>query len=143
MKYISATVYSFTIWVVASIISGLMCGIYLIIIEHEMSRESVIMISIFFSFAVALPGIALFWICFMICIANKNTGRKLFAQLLNAAFISGLLSALIFYLLFRNEFKSHAYLMAAFGIASAIAAVFVHRSTFLSVFKNYSHEETV
>ncbi len=134
MKYFQSAFYSFTIWVLASIINGITSGLYLIL-SGKMGPEA-LMGSLVFSLVFSLPGIFLFWIYFMIRLYKHSGGSKLFIELLNAALLVAIFSGIIFYQFLGNEFRSNNIVLMILGIVATLIALFVHRGTFLSSFTN-------
>ena len=95
-SYIKITCRTFTIWVLASLINGLLCAISLSIIYNiysELAAEiiGIALISLFFS----APGFFIFWLILVFKISTYTTERALFRSALITGFILASVTAFL------------------------------------------------
>lgn len=126
--YVSITCRTFTIWIMASIINGLLCGIYFAICDGEyapvlLGIVSAGVCSLFFS----VPGIFIFWVIMLLMIGRKLHGRALF----RAALSTGMLLASATAFLFAGMVSRYQVpVISSFIILSAITSIMMHFTRF-------------
>lgn len=125
--YLKITGRTFTIWIMASLINGLLCGISLSVINlnyTEIIPDSIVIffISLFFS----APGVFIFWIVLLIKIAGYITERALFRTALGTGFVLASATAAFCSKMFSDEFSNHSFVIAACIILSAMSSIMLH-----------------
>ena len=127
-QYVRISLSTFTIWIMASLINGLLCGIYLSLSGNESdSVFAMVFISIICSLFFSAPGFFVFWIIMLMSINKKLYGRSLFRAALSAAIIlSGCTAFFTFNLL--GFLKGPA--ISLFIILSAITSIMMHFNGF-------------
>ncbi len=137
--YVSITCRTITIWIMAAVINGLLCGIYIGVSGHE---NDPIPLLIFFAGLCSLffgaPGFFVFWITMLVMISRKLSGRSLFRAALSTGII--LASGTAF---FSIEMFSHSERLAIslFIILSAITSIMMHFNLFKKIGSDKSQEK--
>ncbi len=133
-SYLKITGRSFTIWLLASLINGLISSLALVILKHDFTLVSgyfivISLLSLFFS----VPGFFIFWLVLLVKAARHQTQRALFRSALSTGFI---LSAITGYLgsqEFSSEFLSHRSIICSSIISSAMISIMLHFKHFKTI----------
>jgi hypothetical protein len=133
-SYIKITGRTFTIWVLASLINGLLCAISLSIIYNiysELAGEiiGIAFISLFFS----APGFFIFWLILLFKISTYTTDRALFRSALTTGYILASVTAFFGSKMFSYEFDNHSLIPAACIILSAMSSIMLHFKHFKKI----------
>lgn len=133
-SYIKITGRTFTIWVLASFINGLLCGISLLVINLNYTEiigdtMFIFFISLFFS----SPGFFVFWIILLFKISTYTTGRSLFRSALITGFILASVTAYFGSKMFSSEFDNYSSIPAACIILSAMSSIMFHFTHFKKI----------
>jgi hypothetical protein len=123
-----------TIWLLASLINGFLCGISLSIIYTIYSKLAaeivgVTFISLFFS----APDFFIFWLILLFKISTYTTERALFRSALITGFILASVTAYFGSKIFSYEFDNHSSIPAACIIISAMGSIMVHFKQFKKI----------
>ncbi|MEP6675897.1 MAG: hypothetical protein ABJA78_12100 [Ferruginibacter sp.] len=138
IKYITAIMISFSIWILSALINGLLCWVYLSVIAHF--SAGLVLLTTVFSLIFSIPGIIAFCIFFLINVITGKQSHLLFRRLIKGAVVCSLLTGLIFYKSLQWEFAHDFGFIICLGAVAAVSAVFIHRSSILLFFKNENHE---
>ena len=122
------------IWVIASLLNGLLSGACIIIISSKMFTEgvSVIGLALICSFLFSAPLVGVVWLVAFIAISSGRRGDTLFQTILAAALILGVIGAVFSILILKNEFNGAGYAVGACITASALAAPLFFRKAIKS-----------
>lgn len=132
--YLSITFRTFTIWIMAAVINGLLCGIYLSISGYMNDPVPVmIFLSGILSLFFAIPGFFIFWIIMLILINNNFYGRSLFRAALSTGIILSCCTIYFSFNLFRG---SEGFAISLFIILSAITSIMMHFNLFKKIVNN-------
>lgn len=128
--YIRITFITFTVWLLAAFVNGLLCGVFLAISEHHPAEWAGYLIVIFFiSLFFSAPGFFIFWITMMVTFAKWIRERALFRTALSAGFILALITGICCSEIFRYE----KYVLILFIIISAITSIMLHFKHFKKI----------
>jgi hypothetical protein len=133
MIFFKTILHCFTIWIVASLINGFLCGIYLGIVSREFSGTDAMLPAFFFSFLFSAPGVFLFWLFYYPFAASGRIGRPLFFFLLQVAFGCSLFIAIMGGAFLFHLFHWHVLVIGCAVLVSALSSLFIHRSAILSL----------
>jgi hypothetical protein len=142
MKLFQTIAYSLTITLLACIVNGLCCGLYVTLVQYDGSGPGVILLVTFFSGFFAAPGLLVFWLCFYIWTINGKKGQPLFRALVVLAAGIALGGSLLFCWLFWHELPLPIPVAVFAAVLASIISVFLHRGTLVSLFepaKKLSH----
>lgn len=132
--YIKITGRTFTIWLLASLINGLLCGITLSVVHNIYSEITADIIGIaFISLFFSAPGFLVFWFVLLIRILTDTKERALFRSALVTGFILASVTAFFCSKMFSSEFSNHFYIPAACIILSAISSIMLHFKHFKKI----------
>src|SRR5664279_5519357 len=107
--YLKLTGRTFTIWILTSLINGLLCGIF-ITLSSVMYFEligNVLLVSICSLFFSA-PGFFVFWLVLLFKISTHTTERALFRSALITGFILASISGLFGSNIYSSVFDYHS-----------------------------------
>lgn len=141
MNFIKTIVFSFSTWVIASLMNGILSGIFLELLGEESFRGDHFPVSIVMSFLFSIPFIFIFWIGFLICLSAGIAGRSLFMSLLNLSLILSALAGLFFVFVIGRFLGAQAWVIGVIIMFSMLATMFIHRSVYLSMFKSNQFEK--
>ena len=132
--YIKITGRTFTIWLLASLINGLLCGISLSVLHNIYSEITgdiigIAFISLFFS----VPGFLVFWFILLIRILMDTKERALFRSALVTGFILALITAIFGSKLFSSEFGYHFFIPFTCIMLSAVSSIMLHFKYFKNI----------
>lgn len=132
--YIKITGRTFTMWLLASGINALLCGIGLSLIKPFYGEAAgdiilIFIVSLFFS----APGFFVFWIVLLFKIATHTTERALFRSALITAFILACATAYFGARIFSGEFYNHASIPATCVIISSLSSILLHFKHFKKI----------
>lgn len=131
--YIRITFITFTVWLLAAFVNGLVCGIFLAITKHEPAEWAGYLVAIFFfSLFFSAPGFFIFWISMMVTFAKWIRERALFRTALSAGFILAFITGIFCSEMFRYEFHEK-YVLIFFIILSAITSIMLHFNHFKKI----------
>jgi hypothetical protein len=133
-SYIKITGRTFTIWLMASLINGLICSISLSIFNNiysEIVAEIIIIafVSLFFS----APGFFIFWLILLFKISTYTTERALFRSALITGFILASVTAFFGSKMVSSEFDNHSSIPATCIILSAMSSIMLHFKHFKKI----------
>lgn len=132
--YLKITGRTFTIWLLACFINGLLCGIALSIVNNSYTEMMAAIIGIaFISLFFAAPGFLIFWIILLLKILLGTKEAALFRSALIAGFIIASVTALLFPKMFSFEFDNYSSIPAASIILSAISSIMLHFKQFKKI----------
>ena len=125
--YIKITGRTFTMWLLACVINGLLCGAFVSIIDGDYSNvfERIIgyaFISLFF----AIPGFIILWLVLLFRLSTTKKDRSVFRTALVAGFILACITALFVSNIFSSEFSDYHQVPSACIILSALSSVMLH-----------------
>jgi len=122
--YVSITFRTITIWIMAALVNGILCGIYLGIIEYENGPFGLWIFLVFLcSLFFAAPGFFIFWVVMLRMITRKKFGRSLFRSALS----SGIITACATAFLSKEVFKQAGELtISLFILLSTITSIMMH-----------------
>ncbi len=132
--YLKLTGRTFTIWILASIINGVLCGIFLTISNTKYFEliGNILLVcacSLFFS----APGFFVFWLVLLFKISTHTAERALF----RSALITGLTLASITGLFCSNMYSSlfdyHSIVIVTCVIFSAMSSIMLHFKHFKKI----------
>ncbi|MEO8111059.1 MAG: hypothetical protein ABI594_13535 [Ginsengibacter sp.] len=131
--YIRIAFITFTVWLLAAFVNGLLCGIFLAITEHHPSAWAGYLIGIFFiSLFFSAPGFFIFWIIMMVTFAKWTRERALFRTALSTGFILSATTGICCSEIFSYEFHEK-YVLVLLIILSAITSVMLHFKHFIKI----------
>jgi hypothetical protein len=133
--YLKLTLRTFTIWILTSLINGLLCGAYVSITirNHEDFLFNTIC-SLFISLLFSAPGFFIFWIVLLLKVAAKTYGRALFRAALSTGFLLATATAIICSQFFNPEFPGNRYVwILLFAILSAMSGIMMHFNHFKKI----------
>ncbi len=138
-KFIKTVSASFTIWVAAALINGLLVAALSLFVNHDSGELGLTFgLVIVFSLLFSIPGIFIFWLFF---IANYFQ-EGLFQLLLKTALFTSLFSALIFFGWVGRGFHSDNIWLIIFAVVAAVASVMIHHGSVRNIVnenKNQTH----
>ncbi|HEY5408676.1 MAG TPA: hypothetical protein VIJ92_16390 [Ginsengibacter sp.] len=132
--YLKLTGRTFTIWLLASLINALLCGIF-ITLSNGMYFEFignillVFICSLFFS----APGFFVFWVVLLFKISTYTTERALFRSALITGFILASITGLFGSKFFSSKFDNDSIIVAACVILSAMSSIMLHFKHFKKI----------
>ena len=133
-SYLKITGRAFTIWLKASLINGLLCGICFTIINLNYAEIISYIIMIFFlSLFFSVPGFFVFWIILLFKFSTSTTERALFRSALITGFILASVTAYLGSKMFSSEFDNHSFIPAACIILSAMSSTMLHFKHFKKI----------
>lgn len=132
--YLKITGRTVTIWLLASLINGLLCSISISILYNVYDNIAadifgIAFISLFFS----APGFFIFWIILLFEISTSTKERDLFRSALITGCILAVVTAYFGSKLFASEFSNHPTIPAASIIISAITSIMFHFKYFKKI----------
>ncbi len=124
--YLKITGRTFTIWLLACLINGLLCGVYFSVCQdiYFGAAESILLafiLSLFFS----TPGFFVFWIVLLLKISTYTTQRALFRSALITGFILALTTAIFCVKLISSEFDNYLLIPASI-VLSTLSSIMLH-----------------
>jgi hypothetical protein len=129
--YISISMRIFTIWIMAAVINGLLCGIYLGIPERSIdSACGWVFLSGLLSLFFSIPGFFIFWIVMFAAINRRLYDRALFRAALATGIILSAISAFSLNTMFA---RSDRLPISFFIIISATASIMMHFNCFKEI----------
>lgn len=132
--YIKITGRTFTMWLLASLINGLLCAIYLSMINHTYLQVASDIIFIFFvSLFFSVPGFFTLWIILLILISKYIVERALFRAALRAGMILSAATALCAFKMLSSEFYYYPVVPALCINMSAITSILLHFKHFKKI----------
>lgn len=132
--YLKITGRTFTMWLLACLINGLLCGITLSIINNSYTEIvtgiiGIAFISLFFS----APGFLIFWFILLLKIALNPKGAALFRSALIAGFILASVTAFLGAKMSLSEFFNYSSIPAVSILISAISSIMLHFKQFKKI----------
>jgi hypothetical protein len=125
--YLKITGRTFTIWLQASLINGLLFGIFFSVLHNNYSEIINIIIAIaFLSLFFSAPGFFLFWLFLLLKISAYTRGTALFRSALIAGFVLASVMAVFGGGLVSSEFNNNALIPAVCIILSAVSSIILH-----------------
>lgn len=132
--YIKITGRTFTIWLLASLINGLLCGISLSVVHNIYSEITADIIGIaFISLFFSAPGFLVFWFILLVRILMDTKGRALFRSALVTGFILASITAFFSSKVFSSEFGYHFYIPFTCILLSAVSSIMLHFKHFKNI----------
>ncbi len=128
MKFFQSLLFTGIIWVVAGLINGIACGLYLAACCESFADGSTIPLSLTFSFVFSAPGIFIFWLIFYFKLKTGAEGQFLFRSLLNSALGCTLVSALPGGVILSGLFGLHVLVIGLFSLLATLCSVFLVRT---------------
>lgn len=141
MKHLSTFFIFMGIWFAASLLNGLLSGIYLGVFDNSQYGNGTLGLSVFFSFVFSIPFVGAVWMVTTIAHLAGKKGYALFQVALGATVICAFAGALFFISAFNRDFNNSRYAVAAAILISAVSAVLLFRSPLKAAFG--VNEETV
>jgi len=134
--YLKLTFRTFTIWVLASFINGLLCAVYEASMNHMSNAFPVgILVVFFISLFFSAPGFFIFWIILLTKLVNGIYERALFRTALSTGFPLAAATAIISLELLKPDFSTHKYVFILFAILSSMTSIMVHFNHFKKINK--------
>lgn len=129
--YVNITARTFTVWLMASTINGLLCGLYFGIfgVENDPLIGSIFLMgigSLFFS----IPGSFIFWLTMLLLIRRKIYGRSLFRAALSTGLVLASATAVLYFSL-TGGYKNLS--ISLFTILSALTSIMLHFNLFKKI----------
>src|SRR4028118_82288 len=124
--YVSVTLRTFTIWIMASVINGLLCGTYIFILRQDEQFIPLIFFSGIASLFFAIPGFFIFWIIMLSAVAKTIYGRALFRAALLTGLILSIITGIISSRLFVDISPAARLVFPFFIIVSGITGIMMH-----------------
>lgn len=131
--YLKLTGRTFTIWLLAAFLNGLLAGITISIISNEYYHvaENCFAVGIL-SLVFSAPGFFIFWLILLFRAARHDRQRELFRAALSAGFILSALTAACAYHLLSCLVKNAACVLVLIIILSTLISIMIH----FKIFKN-------
>jgi hypothetical protein len=128
--YLKITFRTFTIWILASLINGLLCATYQSVLNGlpgQIILQAIVnsFVSLFFS----APAFFIFWIILLIKVEDKVYERHLFRVALSAGLILSAATALMVSNLVAVS-PTDKYAIIPFAILSSIISIMMHFNYF-------------
>ncbi len=132
--YLKLTGRTFTIWILASFINGLFCGIFITlsnVVYFELFGNIILVFicSLFFS----APGFFVFWLILLFKISTYTTERALFRSALITGFILASITGLFCSNIYSSVFDYHSIVIVACVIFSAVSSIMLHFKHFKKI----------
>jgi hypothetical protein len=122
------TIHTFTTWVFAALTNAFISASCLSLAGYGSgwgeSWTGMFMLTLIFTLLFSTPAIFIFWITFM-C-TPKNDAAYLFHTLLKCTIIVATISAIVFCLLFYNEFKNYTSFLGLSVVVAGVLSVLAH-----------------
>ena len=133
-SYVKITGRAITIWLLASLINGLLCGISLSIIYNNYNDITGEIIGIgFLSLLFSAPGFFIFWIVLILKISTHTVERALFRSALITGFILTSISGYVGAKMFSSEFDNYSAIPASCILLSAMTSIMFHFKYFKKI----------
>jgi hypothetical protein len=131
--YLKLTGRTFTIWLLAAFLNGLLAGIAISIISNEYYHvaENCIAVGIL-SLVFSAPGFFIFWLVLLFRAARHDRERELFRVALSAGFILSALTAACAYGLLFWLAENDTCVLVLIIILSTLLSIMIH----FKIFKN-------
>lgn len=134
--YLKLTLRTFTIWILASFINGLLCGIYKASMNHISNGFPVgILVVFFISLFFSAPGFFVFWIILLGKLGKGIYERALFRAALSTGFLLAAATAIVCTELLKSEFSTNKYVLILFAILSSMTSIMIHFNHFKKINK--------
>lgn len=131
--YLSITFRTFTIWIMAAVINGLLCGICMSVSDTAYEPVITIIFCGIFSLFFSIPGFFIFWIVMLIAIGRYTYGRALFRVGLSAGLVLSAATAVMCVQFFIYLSPNIQYVIPVFIIFSAITSIMMHFNLFKKI----------
>jgi hypothetical protein len=134
--YLKLTFRTFTIWILASFINGLLYGIYKASMNHISNAFPVGILVIFFiSLFFSAPGFFIFWIILLGKLGKGIYERALFRAALSTGFLLAAATAIVCLELLKSAFSTDKYVLILFAILSSMSSIMIHFNHFKKINK--------
>ena len=132
--YLKLTGRTFTIWILASFINGVLCGIF-ITLSNAMYSDLIgnILLVSFFSLFFSAPGFFVFWLVLLFKMSIDTTERALFRAALITGFILSSITGLFGSGIYSSVFDYHSIVIATCVILSAMSSIMSHFKHFKKI----------
>jgi hypothetical protein len=132
--YLKLTGRTFTIWILASLINGLLCSIF-ITLSNAVYFELIgnMLLVFIFSLFFSAPGFFIFWLILLFKISTYTTERALFRSALITGFVLASVTAFFGSKIFLSEFDNHSFIPAICIILSAMSSIMLHFKHFKKI----------
>lgn len=129
-KYLRITFVFAGIWMVASILNGILSGITIAIADAGSINEGMgtIMLSVFFSFFFSVPLLGMLWFITLLAMSADKKGVELFRMVLALALFAAIAGAAFYINSIGTEFESSRYFTGLCIIVSALSSVLLFRN---------------
>ena len=131
--YLSMTFRTFTIWIMAAVLNGLLCGIYMSFLGIEADKITFVLVCGLCSLVFSVPGFFVFWITMLITISRNIGERKLFRAALSVGMILATATAIIAYRLYNSVSLISWFVFPLFIVISATASIMMHFNLFKKI----------
>lgn len=133
--YLSITYRTFTIWIMASVINGMLSGSLLTIAGNGSDRLiPMTFLAGLCSLLFSIPGFFVFWMVMLEMLRRNIMGRSLFRAALSTAIILAIATGIISSGLFRSVSGDKlSYLFPVSIVISAIASIMMHFRMFKKI----------
>ena len=126
-KYIKTILIFIGIWFTASLLNGVLSGIWIIALDIGWNGLDSLGLSIIFSFVFSIPMVGLVWLIAMIAQAGDIKGNQLLQLILGAALVCSAAGGIFFIYALGTEFKNARFFVAVSIIISALTSVILFR----------------
>lgn len=133
-KYLKLTLIFICIWIVASVLNGLLSTLIIVVFDQRES-SGVIALSLLFSFIFSAPFVFVIWICGMVSMSITKIYDRVYRLLLYATFAISIAGAFLFKDLFK-EFKEASTPLSISVVLSAISSIMLFRKELKTINTN-------
>ncbi len=128
-KYIRTTAIFFGVWIIASLLNGLLSGISIAFLGSNSMDDAMsnLGLSFLFSFVCSVPLVGFVWFVAIVAQVADKKGYPFFQLVLRTALFCSIVGALIFIYASGTEFSNARYVAGPGIIISALTAVLFFR----------------
>ncbi len=129
IKYLKTTLIFFVVWLIASVLNGLLSGATIAFFERSAKSPDMeeFLFSIVFSFLFSIPFVGITWFVTIVSQLNGSTGDSLFQFVLSTTLCLSIAAALFFVFTIGTGFMNTRYFVALSIIVSAFTSVLTVR----------------
>jgi hypothetical protein len=136
MKLFQVIAHSITVTLVACLLNGFLCGLYIIFSTADSHTPNVLLLVVIFSGAFSAPGLLIFLLCFYIWVSNGKVGQPLFRALVKLAACIAFCSSLLFCWLCWRMIPLPIPVAVLAAVLATVVSVFLHRGAIVSSFQS-------
>ncbi len=132
MKFFKTILIFVAVWLVASLVNGLLSGICITVFDNDDGQfhNDVFGLTIFFSFLFSTPLVGLVWFVATIASLAGSSSHKYYQSILGTTLLASLIGAVFFIAAFKSEFHNSCYAVAVSIVLSAITTVLLFHKQF-------------